>query len=228
MGLIIRLVELLIILVPVIGVIVAAMKGLGAVRGRGIESAADTGVDPGPDQSPANESGRWRAIRRTIEEHDRTDTRWLEYELDLVKLLNYPLMTDMRVPVTQQFHRAKLRADLLRPIAAEALVNDRDGFVEYREAVADYASAFHVAENEAIRTRRRHFSEAEQQRVSRAQSMLLVASDTTATPQERARAYSLARRELDGLMVLPERTLAQIERGISGELEGGGGATATE
>ncbi len=87
--------------------------------------------------------------------------------------------------------------------------------------------AFHVAENEAIRTRRRHFSEAEQQRVSRAQSMLLVASDTTATPQERARAYSLARRELDGLMVLPERTLAQIERGISGELEGGG-ANATE
>lgn len=227
MGLIIRLVELLIILVPVIGVIVAAMKGLGAVRGRGIESAADTDVDPGPDRSPANESGRWRAIRRTIEEHDRTDTRWLEYELDLVKLLNYPLMTDMREPVTQQFHRAKLRADLLRPIAAEALVNDRDGFVEYREAVEDYASAFHVAENEAIRTRRRHFSEAEQQRVSRAQSMLLVASDTTATPQERARAYSLARRELDGLMVLPERTLAQIERGISGELEGGG-ANATE
>ncbi|NKZ15248.1 hypothetical protein HGA11_30185 [Mycolicibacterium septicum DSM 44393] len=221
MGLLIRLVELLIILVPVIGVIVAAMKGLGAVRGRGIQSAGDTDVDPGPDQSPANESGRWRAIRRTIEEHDRTDTRWLEYELDLVKLLNYPLMTDMREPVTQQFHRAKLRADLLRPIAAEALVNDRDGFAEYREAVEDYASAFHVAENEAIRTRRRHFSEAEQQRVSRAQSLLLVASDTTATPQERARAYSLARRELDGLMVLPERTLAQIERGISGELEGG-------
>ena len=48
-----------------------------------------------------------------------------------------------------------------------------------------------------------------------------MASDTTATPQERARAYSLARRELDGLIVLPERTLAQIERGISGELEGG-------
>ncbi|MDF3341749.1 hypothetical protein P3H80_30310 [Mycolicibacterium septicum] len=226
MGLIIRLVELLIILVPVIGVIVAAMKGLGAVRGRGIESAAGTAVDPGPEQAP--ESGRWRAIRRTIEEHDRTDPRWLEYELDLVKLLNYPLMTDMREPVTQQFHRAKLRADLLRPIAAEALVNDRDGFVEYREAVEDYASAFHVAETEAIRTRRRHFSEAEQQRVSRAQSMLLVASDATATPQERARAYSLARRELDGLMVLPQRTLAQIERGISGELEGGGGANGTE
>jgi len=47
----------------------------------------------------------------------------------------------------------------------------------------------------------------------------MVASDDTATSQERARAYSLARRELDGLVVLPERAQAQIERGISGELE---------
>ena len=39
-----------------------------------------------------------------------------------------------------------------------------------------------------------------------------------ATPQERERAYGLARRELDGLVVLPERARAQIERGISGEL----------
>lgn len=220
MGLIFRLVELLIILVPVIGVIVAAKKGLGAVRGRGVEPEADARAAPGPDRTAASQAGRWRAIRRTIEEHDRTDTRWLDYELDLVKLLDYPLMTDVREPVTQQFHRAKLRADLLRPASAETLVDDHDAFAEYREAVEDYASSFRVAETEAMRRRRSYFSEAEQQRVGRAQSLLLVASDDTATSQERARAYSLARRELDGLVVLPERTQAQIERGISGELEG--------
>jgi len=45
-----------------------------------------------------------------------------------------------------------------------------------------------------------------------------VSADTAATPQERERAYRLARRELDGLIVLPERARAALERGISGEL----------
>ena len=36
--------------------------------------------------------------------------------------------------------------------------------------------------------------------------------------QERERAYQLARRELDGLIVLPERARVALERGISGEL----------
>jgi hypothetical protein len=47
---------------------------------------------------------------------------------------------------------------------------------------------------------------------------LRVASDPAATPQERQSAYERARRELDGLIVLPAATQASIERGISGEL----------
>ena len=63
---------------------------------------------------------------RTVREHDRTDTRWLDYEIDVSKLLDYPLMTDMRDPLTQRFHRAKLRADLLRPADAGDLLDDSD------------------------------------------------------------------------------------------------------
>jgi hypothetical protein len=37
--------------------------------------------------------------------------------------------------------------------------------------------------------------------------------------QERERAFDVARRELDGLIVLPERARAAIERGIAGELD---------
>jgi hypothetical protein len=47
-----------------------------------------------------------------------------------------------------------------------------------------------------------------------------VASDPTATAPERQRAYDLARKELDGLIVLPPATRASIERGISGEIDG--------
>ncbi|MDF2823885.1 MAG: hypothetical protein K0R68_1293 [Mycobacterium sp.] len=222
MGLIIRLIELLIIALPLIGVMFAGWKAVtrfrrpGAVEEQDPPAVSAQAVSaPG---TPGTQAQRWQAIQRLIGEHDRTDTRWLEYELDTVKLLDFPLMTDMAEPVTERFHRAKWRADVLRPATAEALLDDRDAAAEYREAVEEYVSAFGVAESEAIRRRRSHFSEGEQQRVVRAQQLLRVASDSAATPQERERAYGLARRELDGLVVLPERARAQIERGISGEL----------
>ena len=62
-----------------------------------------------------------------LDEHSRTDSRWLDYELDPAKLLDFPAMTDMRDPLTVAFHRAKLRADLLRPGKAEDLLDDPRG-----------------------------------------------------------------------------------------------------
>jgi hypothetical protein len=214
MGLVFRLIELLIIVVPLIGVLFAGYRAV--TRGRHPEPAV--GEQPEVEDTSVNQAARWRAIQRTVGEHDRTDTRWLEYELDPVKLLDFPLMTDMSEAVTERFHRAKWRADLLRPVAAEVLLDDRDAEAEYRAAVEEYVAAFNVAESQARRTKRTSFSDGEQQRVARAQSLLRVASDAAATPQERERAYRLARRELEGLVVLPDRAQAQIERGISGEL----------
>ena len=81
-------------------------------------------------------------------------------------------------------------------------------------------TAFNIAEAEAKRRRRTDFSETGQQRIARAENLLRVASDSAATPQERQNAYDRARRELDGLIVLPAATQASIERAISGELGG--------
>ena len=78
------------------------------------------------------------------------------------------LMTDMRDPLTQRFHRAKLRADLLRPADAGDLLDDSDAARQYLDAVEEYVTAFDVAEAEAMRRRRRDFSREEQQRLSRA------------------------------------------------------------
>ncbi|BBY74726.1 hypothetical protein MPRF_16250 [Mycolicibacterium parafortuitum] len=208
MGLVIRLVELLLILLPLIGAGYATYRAITSARSKT------------PRQLPTQQTDatQRRIVGRAVEEHDRTDTRWLEYELDVAKLLDFPLMTDMRDPLTQRFHRAKLRADFLRPGDIADLVDDRDAAREYMDAVQEYAAAFDIAETEAIRRRRTDFSAGEQERLARAQRLLLVASDDAATQQERERAYGLARRELDGLIVLPERARAELERGISGEL----------
>jgi hypothetical protein len=214
--LLVRLVELLIVVVPIIGLGFAGVKAISAARGRHPQEA-DAGGAPSTATSRA---AQWRAITRTIKEHDRTDTRWLDYELDIGKLLDFPLMTDMRNPLTERFHRAKLRADLLRPAKGEDLLDDSDAAHEYRDAVENYATAFDVAESEAIRKRRNEFTKPEQQRLTRARSALRVAVDAGATQQERERAYAVAARELDGLIVLPARSRAAIERGIRGELDG--------
>jgi len=205
--LLVRLVELLIVVVPVIGLGFAGYKALSAARGR-------------QAPTPNSQAAQWRSISRTVAEHDRTDTRWLDYELDIGKLLDFPLMTDMANPLTERFHRAKLRADLLRPAKPEDLLEDPEAARQYLDAVENYVTAFNVAESEAIRRRRSDFTKEQQQRLTRARSALRVAVDSAATPQERDRAYALACRELDGLVVLPERARAAIERGIAGELGG--------
>jgi hypothetical protein len=223
-GLVFRLAELLIVILPLTGAIVAAVRAFGAYRRRTDEQSqeinrtrlADT---PATDGAAVNQAAQWRSIRRVVDEHDRTDARWLEYELDVTKLLDFPLMTDMRDANTIAFHKAKLRADFLRPVKAEDLLDDRDGAARYMAAVEDYVTAFSAAEAEAIRRRRNDFSRTDQQRIVRAQNLLRVAADPAAAAHERQRAYDVARNELDGLLVLPTTTQANLERGISGELE---------
>ena len=120
-------------------------------------------------------------------------------------------MTDMRNPLTMEFHKARRRADLLRPENADDLAGDREAQLEYRDAVHDYVSAFDVAEAEAIRLRRSTFSSEDQQRIARAQNLLRLAEDDGATPQERQNAYTRARAELEGILALPAATRASID-----------------
>jgi hypothetical protein len=160
-----------------------------------------------------------REIAKLLAAHDRTDARWLDYEVDIAKLLDFPLMTDMRNPLTIAFHKAKRQADLLRPERHEELLSDRTAHLEYRDAVHEYVSAFEIAEAEAIRRRRSEFSEDDQQRLARAQHLLRLAQDDAASPQERQNAYARASRELDGLIVLPAQARASIERRIAGAIE---------
>ncbi|KZS72307.1 hypothetical protein A4G29_25540 [Mycobacterium kansasii] len=220
MGLLFRLLELLVLAAPVIGVIYAGIRALSSLN-RQREASSDPAEFAAADSGEiGNHASHWRAIRRAIDAHDQTDARWLEYELDPAKLLDFPAMTDMRDPLTTAFHKAKLAADFHRPVRAEDLLGDREGARQYLDAVESYVTAFNAAEAEAIRKGRSDFSREERQRLARAQSLLRVAADTSATQQERQRAYGLARTELDGLVVLPGSIRASIERGIAGEIDG--------
>uniref|UniRef100_UPI003D931650 hypothetical protein n=1 Tax=Gordonia sp. B7-2 TaxID=3420932 RepID=UPI003D931650 len=161
-------------------------------------------------------------IAKVTTRHDRVNERWFGYELDLATLIDFPLMTDMREPLTLAFHRAKVRADDLRPASSTEVMEPQD-FAEYRDAVGDYAAAFEAAEREARRRRQSDFSPVERERLERARRLVAVAGDSGATPAERQAAYRKARAELDGLIDVPAPAAQELERRIAGELERGSG-----
>ena len=84
--------ELLLLMLPLAAMVVAAIKAFGAARRR-IGESQEAGRARLPDDATVavppnggNRAAQWRSIRRVIEEHGRTDKRWLEYELDFAKL----------------------------------------------------------------------------------------------------------------------------------------------
>ncbi|MDL9935228.1 hypothetical protein QSJ18_00565 [Gordonia sp. ABSL1-1] len=159
-------------------------------------------------------------IRKALHRHDDLDRRWFGYELDLATLIDFPLMIDMREPLTLAFHRAKLHADELRPASEQQQMSPTD-FGDYRDAVAEYAAAFDAAEREARRRKQSGFSPVEREALDRAAKLVAVASDSAATPAERQAAYRRARAELDGLIDVPAAAAAELESRIAGQLERG-------
>ncbi|QCR18828.1 hypothetical protein [Agrococcus sp. SGAir0287] len=172
----------------------------------------------GVPQSPTPDALA-RDLDRVVARHDAVLRRWLDHELDAAKVIDYPLMTDMREPLTRDFHRAKRRADALRPDDGEQL--DATRLAEYRDAVEQFEDAFEVALAEARRRKQQDFTDAERKRLQTARMLVGIAVDEAASAAERQSAYRRARAELDGLIVLPDATAADIEQRIAGAIDRG-------
>ncbi|MBD7958415.1 hypothetical protein H9651_12255 [Microbacterium sp. Sa4CUA7] len=167
---------------------------------------AITRPSPEPDQ-----------LEQLVTAHDEVARRWLDYELDVAKLIAFPAMSDGRQPMTAAFLRAKRNADHLRPASAKARVTKQQ-LDEYRSAVTEFEVAFDLAEREARRVRDSSFTEVERKRLSTAKQLLTVAIDQAATPAERQLAYKRVREELDGLISLSDEAVEELEKKVALEL----------
>lgn len=156
-------------------------------------------------------------LQRLFTEHDGITARWLDYELDVAKVIAYPAMSDGRQPLTAAFLRAKKAADALRPSPTDTHVTERRAS-EYLDAVGNYAVAFEIAEKDARRLRDSSFTENERKRLERAQHMLKVAVDESATSAERQTAYRRVREELDGLIDLSDAAVQNLEKKVALQL----------
>lgn len=148
-------------------------------------------------------------LERLFAAHDELTRRWLEYELDVAKLIAFPAMSDGRQPLTAAFLRAKKIADGRRPASAADKIGAAD-LTAYRDAVTDAEVAFDIAEQDARRQRDRSFTEPERRRLDTAKRLLNVAIDEAATPAERRSAYERVRAELDGLIAVSDAAMTRL------------------
>lgn len=194
-----------------------------AMRGR--PYVATPAPAPAPAPAPEPPLTQAQELERLFAAHDGVTARWLEYELDVGKLIAYPAMSDGRQPLTAAFLRAKKLADGLRPASATTRLS-REQLVEYRNAVTDFEVAFDVAERDAKRLRDSSFSAVERKRLDTAKQLLTVAVDQAATPAERQLAYRRVREELDGLLSLSDEAIEVLENRVALELAPASGSDA--
>lgn len=161
-----------------------------------------------------------RQVAKVMALHDKVNERWFAYEMDLATLIDYPMLIDLREPLTESFHRARVRADTLRPGEPDDLDDTADA-ERYRNAVDEYVVSFDTAEREARRRRDTGFTAAEQQSLRRARKLTATAVDEGATAAERQTAYRKLRDELRGIIDVPTAAGEHIERSIARALERG-------
>jgi len=167
--------------------------------------------------APPAEESHATQLAKLFATHDEITARWLDYELDVAKLIAFPAMSDGRQPLTAAFLRAQRAADALRPDSPKARVT-LEQLTEYRNAVVDYEVAFDVAERDARRVKDSEFSETEKRRLDKAKQLLTIAVDKAATPAERQLAYRRVREELDGLISLSDDAIEVLETKVALEL----------
>ncbi|MBO9704777.1 MAG: hypothetical protein J7474_04590, partial [Arthrobacter sp.] len=82
-------------------------------EGTGTAGSVETGApgSAGHDQTPAPSPAQ--DLTRLLADHDAVNARWLDYELDVAKMIDFPGMSDVREPLTVEYLKAKRRADSL-------------------------------------------------------------------------------------------------------------------
>lgn len=150
-----------------------------------------------------------KAWEEATSKHDKLDAEYLSYQKDLSLIAQYPLMTDLAVPLTKKAVRAMTEARNQRPSLAPSEMDSVDG---YRAAVTSFELALRAAVSNAKREGLKNFSEHEQKDLRQVQDLLRMAEDKAGSPHERRSAYERAIKTLQEILgEVPEDALLEIE-----------------
>lgn len=150
-----------------------------------------------------------------IAKYESITREWVSYELDPVKILDMPLLSDMRNENTLAFHNALRLAKNLVPKNVHSVSTIDPMESSFAKAVVDLENSFSTAEIEAKRTLWSNFSEDERKRLQKAKDLLNIAMNSGASENERQSAYKRMEKELKGLIVMPKNTILLLEEKVN-------------
>lgn len=198
---------------PIILGATGAILALGVVGGGSMVAVKKISASKRRKQ---NFTDKWDAL---MKRHDVVRREWASYELDPMKMLDYPVLSDMREKVTVELHAALRKANGLRPVNSKSMALEDADNSKYEAAVEALETAFHVAESEAKRVQWTKFNMDEQKRLTTAKTLLNFVLDGTANEFERQSAYKRLQKEIAGLINIPTPTLAAIEESFRSMIE---------
>lgn len=134
---------------------------------------------------------------------DKVLEQWSEYETDPVKILDYPMVSNMSFAPTSHFHLALRQAR--EAFAEESSVET------LTTSVVALEHSYEVMINEAQRVKWNSFSVEEKKHLRTAQQLLNMALDSSSSVNERNLAYKKLLKEVEGIISLSPATILAIE-----------------
>lgn len=189
-------------------ILLGILASLGAAVGAGFGIAKGISKFKGTKASKITSQIKWNSL---MKRHDSVRSQWASYELDPLKMLDYPMLADMREQHTVDLHLALRKANNLRPVDVKSVLHTEANNSDYENAVTELEHIFHIAETEAKRIQWSKFSNDEQKRLKTARAMLNFILDESGSEFERQTAYKRLHKEIAGLITLPAITLTEIE-----------------
>ena len=136
---------------------------------------------------------------------DVIEQKYAEYENDIVKIIKYPVMTDLTDAHTAKFHSALHKTRRLY---------DEGDMPAYKESLDALEDSFHIAESNARKISLSQLVPDERNKVTGARQMLAIALDDAASETEKKNAFKGAMRNLEGIVAVPEAALSSLRQRI--------------
>lgn len=174
-----------------------------------VNNLMDSNSNTENDNNVEEESELWERLDKR---HQKIVSAYLDYEIDLAKSLEYPLMIDAGDPKTAALIRSILKTADIKEHEDRSKVSASSS--KFYDAVVSLEIAFTVAENNARKVGGTVWDSIERKKVKTAKALHSVVMDDNASQNERRGAFAQIFKTLEGVALIPEKSETRMRQTI--------------
>jgi hypothetical protein len=178
------------------------------------------GITPGnrsiiPQVAKTETKSVHRSIwEKTLNSYVDIQNRWMDYELDLIKGLDAPLMLDYSCPTTADFiSHYRIASDLHQAVQSDidaGIPVDTSLKNDLMTAVNTMQLKFDIAERHALTRGLTDYGFDDQKKIKKGRKLFSIVLDDATSDHEKKSALKAAKAQLEGVIMIPERAYLQI------------------